>query len=156
MRSTALALLVLVAGCRAEAPAPDAPAGALLENGVVVHEPWARPVSGADTVRVHSAVYFTLENRGPGAVEVVGARSNVAQRTEIHETTLEDGIMRMRARESVHVPAGESVRFEPAGLHVMLLQVRRDLVAGDSLTLVLEFADGEEQDVPVVVRPPAG
>jgi periplasmic copper chaperone A len=145
-RPLLLAVLLGLAACRADAPV-DSPA-------LAVQDAWARPASGADTMRVHSAAYFLLENNRGEAVRLVEARSDVAERVEIHETSIDDGVMRMRPRDRVDVPAGESVRFEPGGLHVMLVQLRRDLVPGDSLTITLVFEDGTTHPVPVAVRQP--
>lgn len=148
-----LASLLILIGCGTDADAPAGPESERPRATIVVEEPWARPVTVTEGERVHSAAYFTLRNQGDTAVRLLGADTDVAARTEIHETRLEDGVMRMRARTDVDLPAGEALRFEPGGLHVMLMDVRQDLVAGDSLALVLRFEDGTEQAVHVTVRP---
>jgi periplasmic copper chaperone A len=117
-----------------------------------VSDAWARAVTGSDTGRVHSAAYFTLMNHTTEAVLLVEARADAAARTEIHEAWIEDGIARMRPAEQVEVPAGEARSFEPGGAHLMLMDLRRDLEAGQSLSITLRFADGSEEVVPFEVR----
>jgi copper(I)-binding protein len=160
----ATALLLLAACTRPDghadhgAPVADDPAhqhhAATAEDGAF-EGAWARAVAGTDTARVHSAVYFTLDNPGDTPLRLVAAETDVAERTELHETTMEGGVMRMRPVEGVDVPPGGSVTLEPGGLHVMLLGVRRDLAAGDTFALTLRFADGGERTLEVTVRPPA-
>ncbi len=150
IRSTLLLVFLIVAACRAESPGVDS----FVEGreGVIVEGAWARPVTVGESERIHSAAYFRLQNFGEDQVTLVDAATDVAGRTEIHETQMEDGVMRMRQRSDVSVPGGESVAFEPGGLHIMLMEVHRDLVEGDTLMLTLRFADSSEQEVSVAVR----
>jgi periplasmic copper chaperone A len=110
-------------------------------------------VTRTEGATVNSAAYFTLVNRLAEPLALVGAHTQAAARTEIHETHIEDGVMRMRPAAKVDLPAGTERRFEPGGLHVMLMDVQRDLAAGDSLDLVLQFGDGTEHATWLVVRP---
>jgi periplasmic copper chaperone A len=114
---------------------------------------WARPVSLGEDGPANSAVYFTLDNPGDAPLQLLAAETDVAGRTEIHETTMDGDVMRMRPVEAVEVAAGGEVAFQPGGLHVMLLDVRRDLVAGETFALTLRFADGGERTLDVTVRP---
>jgi periplasmic copper chaperone A len=117
-----------------------------------VSDAWARAVTGSDTGRVHSAAYFMLINHTAESMVLVEARADAAARTEIHETSIEDDIARMRPAEQVEVPAGEARSFEPGGTHLMLMDLRRDLEAGQSLSITLRFADGSEEVVPFEIR----
>jgi copper(I)-binding protein len=60
----------------------------------------------------------------------------------------------MRAVPELEVPAGATIRFEPGGLHVMLIGLREPLVAGQLFTLQLEFEHAGRHSVPVEVRDP--
>lgn len=145
---------MMIAGCRAEAPGPNAQPAPEHGEEVVVDDAWARPVAARETGRMHSAAYFTLRNHTGEAVRLVRAETDVSAAAEIHETVIdENGVMRMREQEHVDVEAGGETRFEPGGLHVMLMNLDRELVAGDSLTMTLHFEDGHSLQTPVVVRP---
>lgn len=144
-----LLLGAALAACqRAQAP-PD---GRAPVAGIEIIDGWARPVARAEGATANSAAYFTLANRATERIVLVGAHSDAATRTEIHETRIENGVMRMRPVTEVELPAGAEVRFEPGGLHVMLMGLQRDLVAGDSLELVLEFDDGTTRSSWLAVR----
>jgi len=53
-------------------------------------------------------------------------------------------MMRMQQVDSVAVPAGESVRFQPSGNHVMLFGLKQPLAAGERFELTLEFEHAGE------------
>jgi periplasmic copper chaperone A len=162
MRLLSLLLLLLLAACgRGDTHDAHGPATAPAEHAdhmdtgapADAEGAWARPVALAEADRPTSAVYFTLDNPGDAPLQLVAAETDVAGRTEIHETTMDGDVMRMRPVEAVDVPVRGEVAFQPGGLHVMLLDVRRDLVAGETFALTLRFADGGERTLDVTVRP---
>lgn len=96
-------------------------------------------------------VYLQLTN-GEAADTLVGVRATNADRVEIHGTTMEQGMMRMRPVAALPLGRREVVRFEPGGLHVMLIGLAKPLRAGDRFTLWLEFERAGAREVPVEVR----
>lgn len=93
-----------------------------------------RPMPG----RHMSAGYLVLTNNTDEPIRITGATSPQFGRVEIHETTLEDGVARMRRLEELVVPARQSVRLERGGKHLMLMRAR-DLDGAVSVQL---FSDG--------------
>ena len=81
----------------------------------------------------------------------MAARSPVAGVVEIHEMTMVDNVMKMRAVPGLDLPAGKAVELKPGGYHVMLMDLKAPLKAGDSvaLTLVIEGKDGKKETVAV-------
>ena len=115
-----------------------------------VHDAWARSAdSGAST-----AVYFVLANGGPVADTLSGVSSDEAEVTEMHISTQSGGMMRMTKVTALPVPADDSVSFRPLGAHVMLMGVRRRLVADDTVTATLTFVSGDSVAVRAGVRQP--
>lgn len=91
-----------------------------------------------------AAVYFALRNRGPTddtleAIVVEGAGS-----ARIHESGERDGIRVMGPLSALPLPARQVTRLVPGGTHVMLRDLARRPVAGDSLRGVLRFRSGRE------------
>ena len=91
-----------------------------------------------------AAVYFALRNRGPvedtlEAIVVEGAGSAL-----IHEAGERDGIRVMAPVSALPLPADQVTRLVPGGTHVMLRDLARRPVAGDSLRGVLRFRSGRE------------
>lgn len=101
-----------------------------------------------------SAVYFEMRNAGQLADSLVGAGTDVARVIEIHRSTMQDGIMRMRRQNEVAIAPEESVVLKPGDYHLMLIGLNRGLAPGDHFMVTLVFAQSGEQDVDVEVRQP--
>jgi periplasmic copper chaperone A len=101
----------------------------------------------------NGALYFEVANEGDGADRLIGASTSVAGESTLHETmSSDDGLMRMEPLDGVEVPAGETVTFEPGGLHVMLLDVE-ELAEGDTVEVVLTFEESGDIVVEAEVGP---
>ena len=141
-------------------PAPSAACRALLTvlipavsaaaqpTPLSAQDAWIRATPGVDV----AAAYLTLHNGGTRPVVVSAVRSPAAQTATIHETALVNGQSTMRAREPLRVAPGETVRFAPGGLHIMLHMLKRPLAAGDEVPLTLLLEGGESVMVTARVR----
>ncbi len=89
--------------------------------------------------------------------KLVQATSPIAGVVEIHEMVMDNTVMRMRAVTALDLPAGKAVEFKPGGYHVMLMDLKRELKAGEQvpITLVVEDKGGKRQSIEVAapVRP---
>lgn len=103
-----------------------------------------------------TAGYFSITNNTTRALRIVGASSPQFDRTEIHETTMVDGTMRMRPVARVSIDAGATVAFQPGGQHMMLIGMRAELTPASSVSLLLDIDDGSQIDLmlPVSKRAP--
>jgi copper(I)-binding protein len=110
---------------------------------------WVRATPGADV----AAAYLTLHNAGAQPITIVGVRSPLAGMAMIHETKLVGTQSTMRAREQLRLAPGETVRFAPGGLHVMLHMLAHPLKPGDEVPLVLLLKDGGTLEVTARVHP---
>lgn len=109
---------------------------------------WARPTSAANQTGM---AFLTLDNAGRGADSLIGASSPVAAKVEFHAHQHQDGLMKMQPQPSVELPAGQSVAFNPGGLHLMLVGLKAPLVAGQSFPVTLLFAKSGPVSVTVTV-----
>ena len=133
----------------------------LLAGGedVFIEDAWSRASIGTSRPGV---AYMTLRNTGAEPVVVTGLRTDLARMPMIHATTTDaQGVTRMSHMYEVEIAAGEAVALEPGGLHVMLMDLQRPMVEGESYTLSVIFADGTEATVEVPIlgiaaRGPAG
>ncbi len=92
---------------------------------------------------------------------LVAASSPAAGVVEIHEMSMDGSVMKMRALpDGLELPAGKAVELKPGGYHVMLMDLKQQLKAGDTVavTLVVEGADKKRANVEiqVPVRPLTG
>jgi len=119
---------------------------------LTIDHPWARASAGNAKT---GAAYLAVVNDGTEADRLVAANSPVG-RAELHTHLSEDGIMKMRPVDAVDLPAGERVVLEPGGLHVMLMDLAKPLMEGESFPLTLTFEKAGPIDVEVKVEGVAG
>jgi copper(I)-binding protein len=105
---------------------------------VTVKDAWVRAPAPGQKI---AAGYMELVSRGN--MVLVAIASPVAAAVELHRTTVENGVMKMRQVGSIELPAGKVVKFAPGGLHVMLVDLKQPLRPGDqvALTLTVQRAD---------------
>lgn len=146
----------------------DATGATTVNSGITVENAWARPVTKEMSgMGMSSAAYFLIRNQGGTEDALVGVSTDIG-RAEIHESVpVEEnhnshssdshgsqGAMKMRPVSRVPVPAGGSVEFRPGGLHIMLMDVKKDLPVGSEFDLTLSFEKGGQKTVRVAVRQP--
>ncbi len=86
--------------------------------------------------------YMTISNDTRRSISIESARSPQFDRVEMHETSIEDDVSRMRELDSVNIPGGGSVSFEAGGKHFMLKGARPDTNAGSPVTIELVHSGG--------------
>ena len=102
---------------------------------VSVSNAWSRATPPATTVGV---VYAELVATAADALIAIDA-GDVAERAELHVSSNEGGTMKMRPMTSVTLAASQPVRFQPGGMHIMLIGLRKPLVAGTAVPLTFKF-----------------
>ncbi|MEW6596775.1 MAG: copper chaperone PCu(A)C [Pseudomonadota bacterium] len=91
-----------------------------------------------------TAGYMTLKNAGP-ADRLVGVSCDCADKVELHETMVHDGMAHMMATPVVSVPAGGEVKFAPGGRHLMIVGLKAPLHPGDKAKITLQFEHAGKQ-----------
>jgi len=130
---------------------------AFAQTTVSVDNAWSR----AQMAGRHGAVYLTITGR-EGGDRLVGASSPVASKVELHETVMEEGVMKMREVPGMAIPAGAIITLQPSGLHIMLMNLKQPLKEGDSVPLTLVFEKAGEVSTTAAVAkagapmPPGG
>jgi periplasmic copper chaperone A len=121
-------------------------AGAAHAQSVTVSAPWVRATAAEQKA---TGAFMQLKSATP--VRLVEVRSAVAGVVELHEMAMEGDMMRMRAVSGLDLPAGKAVDLKPGGYHVMLMDLKQPIKAGDTvpLTLVIETADKRRSTVEV-------
>ena len=119
---------------------------------VTVREPWVRA-----TVAQQKATGAFMQVVSAAGGRLVSASSPVAGVVEIHEMAMDGNVMKMRAIAGLDLPAGKAVELKSGGHHVMLMDLKQALQAGQSvpITLVVEGAGGKRETVQIsaTVRP---
>lgn len=139
---------------------------ALLSSAVLAHgyevgpldigHPWARATPKSAPV---GGGFLTVTNTGVTADRLVSVTAGVSDKVELHEMSMEGGIMKMRALDGgITVPAGGKVELKPGGYHVMFIGLKAPLEAGKSFkgTLIFEKAGPVEVEFQVEAMTPGG
>ncbi len=119
-----------------------------------ITHPWAKSsLKGVP----NSAAYMTITNTGETDDTLVAAATDVSEAVELHTMSMEDGVMRMRRLEGgVPLPAGETVKLEPGGLHVMLIGLNDRLEKGETFAMTLTFENAGQLEVEAIVADSRG
>lgn len=103
---------------------------------IKVEHVWSRAaMAGREGV-----VYLTITNSGP-ADSLTGVSTPVAATAELHRTTNDNGVMKMRAVPSLAIGHDQSVTLAPSGYHIMLTNLKQTLRQGDSFPVTLTFQE---------------
>lgn len=111
--------------------------GAAHAADIAIDRPWSRATPAGASV---GAGYVTLKNSGAAPDKLISASApDVAGKVEIHEMTMDNGVMKMRPVQGVEIPAGKSVELKPGGYHIMFMGLKKPLKAGESFKGALTF-----------------
>ncbi|QAY85695.1 copper chaperone PCu(A)C [Pseudomonas arsenicoxydans] len=111
-----------------------------------VQDAWVRAtVAGQPS----TGAFMTLQADSDS--KLLSVQSPAAKTVEIHQSTMKDDVMSMRQVESVALPSGKPVSFDPHGYHIMLIDLTAQVQEGSKvpLTLIVENAKGEKETIEV-------
>jgi len=110
--------------------------GTAQAQSVVISKAVARATVGK---MPNGAAFLQIENKGPDDVLLSGS-SPASSRIEIHTMTMEGDVMKMRALDQLELKAGQRLEMKPgAGIHIMLMGLKKPLAVGDKFPLTLNF-----------------
>ena len=75
---------------------------------------------------------------------------------QLHAMTMDGNVMKMREVKTIEVPANGSVELKPGGLHLMFMDIKAPLKAGESVPVKLKFQKAGEVEIKVPVRDISG
>ena len=116
-----------------------------------IMQPWSRPLP---PVSVNGAAYMTLMNKGDSPDRLLSVSTPAADKAEIHNHTMEGGLMKMRPVGVLDITPGDATVLQPGGLHVMLMGLAEPLVEGQSFPLTLHFERAGSIEVTVMIFVP--
>lgn len=149
----------LVAGCgssgsttSSSTTAAPTPASSPSTATLAVVDPWVKAQPSNMT-----GFFGVLKNSTDKEITVVSGSSPVAGTVEMHEVAMVDGAMKMRKKEGGFVvPANGSLELKPGGNHIMLMEIKNPITAGQSVAITLTTADGQELSATGVAKTIAG
>jgi copper(I)-binding protein len=139
MRKIALAVALLASGTiAAYGQTPS----------ISVENAWSRPTPPMAKTGV---VYFTVVDHG-APDRLMSAATPVAGMAELHQTIRNGNVMKMRPVASLPVSSAKPITFGPGGYHVMLMDLKQPLAAGQSFPLTLTFQNAGPVSTTVMVK----
>ena len=111
-----------------------------LSATISVTDAWARvtmpgqPVSGA---------YMNIQSDADA--RLISASSPLIPQVEVHEMKMDGDMMRMREVKSIDLPKGKTVSLQPGGYHIMLMNLKKPITAGEIIPLALVIESGGKQ-----------
>ena len=171
----AIALAIVVAGAvacgdgdstsKAKSPAAaQSPSTSMREEAITIESAWARnsaagmmtPASGGmmtpGATGARGAAYMVIKNGGQTGDALIGATSDVADKTEVHETKMDGDNVTMMPVARIAVPARGSVELKPGGYHVMFIGLKQPMKVGEKVILNLKFEKAGTIPVQAEVR----
>lgn len=115
-----------------------------------ISAPWARATPKGAVV---GGGYLTITNTGNSPDRLVSGTTDVSRRFELHEMSLDNGVMKMRGvGQGVEIKPGEKVEFKPGGYHVMFMGLKQQLVQGQHFKATLQFEKAGKVDVEFAIE----
>ena len=143
MKRNTLALLVVALGFGFSVQAQEVKVGSIkVDHAYIRATVPGQQVAGG---------FMKIENKGI-ADQLLSASSPAAGEVQLHEMAMEGSVMKMRQVTDIPVPAGGSVELKPGGLHLMLMNIKAPLAAGESVLVKLKFAKAGEVEVKMPVN----
>ncbi len=109
---------------------------------VSITNAWVRPTNPGQEV---GAAYMTFTSKQD--LTLTSIESDVTNSVEIHNMTMENGVMKMRMMENLPLKAGKPYKLAPGGFHLMLFDLKKPLTAGEQVRFVLHFKSSMESNL---------
>lgn len=113
-------------------------------SSVMVMKAYAR--ASATPTAETGAAYVSLMAHGE-ADRLIAVSTPAAKMAGLHETVLQDGVMKMQHVDALDIPANGQLRMKPGGYHIMLMGLAKPLKEGDEIELTLIFEKAGEMKV---------
>lgn len=115
---------------------------------------WTRATPGGATV---AAGYVTITNTGTDSERLIGGSFPASARVEVHDMTMTDGVMKMRAlADGIEIKPGATVTLAPGGLHLMMMDLKQPVEVGAPIKAQLKFDKAGPVDVEFTISPIGG
>jgi len=105
------------------------------KGNLQVKDGWIRPAGKG----MNTAFYFKAINNSDKADTLLSVKSDAAKMVQMHESFNINGMMGMRQVKAIPIQAKSTLEFKPGGYHVMVMNLKKDLLKGDSAEFTLQF-----------------
>lgn len=114
----------------------------------VITDVW---ISESPPVAKNNAAFITITN-GSRRDALTGVETPASEAAELHQMSMAGGLMRMQRLPLINLAPGQVLKFGPGGRHIMLINMKQPLKAGDKVPLTLKFRQAGNITVEAEVR----
>jgi periplasmic copper chaperone A len=120
-------------------------------GSLVIESPWIRATPTGAQV---AGGYVRITNNGQTPDRLIGGSLPVAAEVQVHEMSMNDGIMKMRMMNNgLEIAPGKSVELKPGGYHLMFTGLREGLKDTQRIKGTLRFEKAGSVEVEYRVAP---
>jgi copper(I)-binding protein len=95
------------------------------------------------------AAFFTIKNKSKFDDALIGVSSEIAKKTAIHQSFVENDITKMRHVRTVELPAGGVTELKSGSFHIMFIGLYAPIKEGNVFPLTLTFKTAKNINVMV-------
>jgi copper(I)-binding protein len=130
--------------------ATDASAEDYKIGNLQISQPWTRATPKGAAV---AGGYLRITNAGTTPDRLLGGSTDVAKRLEVHEMSMDGGVMKMRElKNGLDIPPGATVELKPNSYHIMMQGLSRPLAKGERVKASLTFEQAGKAEVEFAVE----
>ena len=119
-----------------------------------INHPWARATPKGAMV---AGGYLKIVNTGDAADRLVGGSTPAAGKLEIHEMSMDGGVMKMRPLpKGLEIKPGQTVEFKPGSYHLMFVGLKEPFEQGKHVKGTLQFEKAGAVEVEYAVEAMGG
>jgi len=119
---------------------------------IEIDNPWSQATPKGAKV---AAGYLTIKNTGADPDRLVSVTSPAAGKSEIHEMSMDKGVMKMRpVPGGIEIKPGETVELKPGSFHIMMMGLKQPILRGKPFKASLMFEKAGPVEVEFAVAAP--
>lgn len=100
-----------------------------------------------------AAGFMRITNHSQTDCSLRGVSGDASDAIELHETSDEHGVMKMRKVDMLPIPKGQTISLQSGGLHLMFIGLHKPFTAGETVSVTLDFGDCGSITQPLVIKP---
>ena len=123
-------------------------------GSIEIKHPWSRATPKGSEV---AGGYMKLINTGTTADRLIGGTNAAAGKFEIHEMSMDGGVMKMRPLPNgIEIKPGETVELKPGSYHLMFVGLKEPFEKGKRVKGTLQFEKAGTVEVEYAVEAVGG
>ena len=122
-------------------------------NGVVIEDAWVRSSEYSDHTGGMTGIFGKFTNHSDKTVTIIGGATDISMMVQTHEVV--NGMMQEK-KGGIKIKPGETVTLQPGGLHIMIMDIAKPIVAGDKIKFTFKFDGAESQTLTLTAKDSEG